>query len=271
MAGSASWIRAVLFDLDNTLYDHETSSRKALAAAAREFARTAALDVDQLCGTFTRHNDECWVLVTRGEMTRDELRVARFRRTLTEFGIEDLEPKRLSETYLARYRRGLAEVPEARRTVLRLLRDLPVGIVTNGFPDLVEEKLAAIGLAGLLHPVVVADRVEVMKPRPDAFLAALHALGLPAHDVLYVGDSLAVDVAGGAASGLRTCWFNRSGLEAPPGGPRPDAIVRRLSELLTLLLGADHAERDSPVPAGTARGVEGVAGGGMSEVEDAPA
>ncbi len=234
--------RAVLFDLDNTLYDHETSSREALAAAALEFEQTAALDGEELCRAFTRHNDECWVLATRGQMTREELRVARFWRTLAGFGIDDLEPERLSEAYLARYRRRLAEVPGARRTVLRLLRELPVGIVTNGFPDLVEDKLAAIGLAGLLHPIVIADRVEVMKPRPHAFRVALAALRLPPREVLHVGDSLAVDVAGGAAAGLRTCWFNRDGDEAPLEAPRPDLTVRRLPELPALLGVVDDGE-----------------------------
>jgi HAD superfamily hydrolase (TIGR01549 family) len=238
-------VRAVLFDLDNTLYDHETSSREGLAAAARDLEQTAGLDVDLLCRVFTRHNDECWALAVRGEMTREELRVARFRRTLAELGVEGLDPEHLSSAYLARYRRRLAEVPGARSTVLRLLRDLPVGIVTNGFPDLVGDKLAAIGLSGRLHPVVVADRIEVMKPRPDAFQAALEALDLPAGDVVYVGDSLTVDVAGGAAAGLRTCWFNRDGSAAPAGSPRPDAMVLRLAELPALLLGAAALEDSS--------------------------
>lgn len=227
--------RAVLFDLDNTLYDHEASSRGALAEAALEFEQTAGLDADALCRTFTRHNDECWVLATRGEMTREELRLVRVRRTLAEFGIDDLEPERLSEAYLTRYRGRLAEVPGARSTVVRLLQELPVGIVTNGFPDLVDDKLAAIGLAGLLHPVVIADRIEVMKPRPDAFRTAIALLGLLPSEVLYVGDSLTVDVAGAAAAGLRTCWFDRDGREAPSGALRPDLIVRRLLELPALL------------------------------------
>lgn len=228
-------MRAVLFDLDNTLYDHESSSRGALVEAALEFEQTAGLDTEALCRTFTRHNDECWVLATRGEMTREELRLVRVRRTLAEFGIDDLEPERLSEAYLTCYRGRLAEVPGARSTVVRLLRELPVGIVTNGFPDLVDDKLAAIGLAGLLHPVVIADRVEVMKPRPDAFRTAIALLGLPPSEVLYVGDSLTVDVAGAAAAGLRTCWFDREGREAPSEAPRPDLIVRRLPELPALL------------------------------------
>jgi HAD superfamily hydrolase (TIGR01549 family) len=231
-------IRAVLFDLDNTLYDHGVSSREALLSAATEFAETATLDPEELCRAFTRHNDDCWELATRGEMTREELRVARFRRTLEGFGVRTLEAQHLSDVYLARYRRRLAEVPGARETALALLERMPVGIVTNGFPDLVEDKLAAIGLAGRLSPVVVADRVELMKPRPHAFVRALEQLRLPSRRVLYVGDSLAVDVAGGRAAGLRTCWFDPTGAEPAPDAPRPDLVIRRLAELPEMLAGA---------------------------------
>jgi HAD superfamily hydrolase (TIGR01509 family) len=231
-------IRAVLFDLDNTLYDHARASREALLASAREFQRTAALDGELLCREFTRHNDDCWALAVRGEMTRAELAVARFRRTLAGFSIEDPEAERFSKAYLTRYRRRPAEVPGAREAVVRLRDRLPVGIVTNGFPDLVHDKLAAIGLSGLLHPVVVADRIEVMKPRPGCFLAGVEALRLLPAEVLFVGDSLAIDVAGGAAAGLRTCWFNPLGAESPVAAPLPDVTVRRLEELPELLAGA---------------------------------
>lgn len=235
----ADWrssIRAVLFDLDNTLYDHAFASRQALLAAAAEFEPTAALDAETLCREFTRHNDECWVLAARGEMTRQELRVARFQRMLDGFGVVALEAHRISERYLARYGRRRAEVPGARDAVLALRERMPVGIVTNGFPDLVEGKLAAVGLTGLLHPIVVADRLETMKPRPAPFLAALRELRLEPGAALYAGDSLLVDVAGGAAAGLRTCWFNRGGIERPADAPLPDFEVRALDELPALLL-----------------------------------
>jgi putative hydrolase of the HAD superfamily len=231
-------VRAVLFDLDNTLYDHTLASRAALFAAAREFEETAALSPDVLFDHFTRHNDACWALAVCGEMTREELALARFERTLESFAVSGLEARRLSEAYLTLYRGQPSEVPGARATVLRLLESRPVGIVTNGFPDYVEEKLAAIGLAGRLHPVVVAERIEVMKPRPDCFLAAVERLALHPPEVLYVGDSPAVDVVGARGSGLRACWLNRLGAPWPDGADVPDVVIRKLNELPELLGGA---------------------------------
>jgi FMN phosphatase YigB (HAD superfamily) len=107
--------------------------------------------------------------------------------------------------------------------------------VTNGFPELVEGKLRSLDLLSVLDPVVVADRIELMKPRPDAFLAAVDRLGLTPPDVLFVGDSLSSDVAGAAAAGLRSCWFERRATGLPHGTPTPEFIVRRLEEVAALV------------------------------------
>jgi putative hydrolase of the HAD superfamily len=82
---------------------------------------------------------------------------------------------------------------------------------------------------------VIADRIELMKPRPHPFVAAVERLGLPAGDVLYVGDSLAADVAGARAAGLRPVWFDRHGAGLPEDAPAPDFVVRRLEEVAAIV------------------------------------
>ncbi len=62
---------AVLFDLDDTLYDHTRASRQALAETAAAYRDLAELDAETLFREFTRHNDECWALAGCGQMTRE--------------------------------------------------------------------------------------------------------------------------------------------------------------------------------------------------------
>jgi HAD superfamily hydrolase (TIGR01549 family) len=242
--------QAVLFDLDNTLYDHTHSSREALIRMVRELESLTGVDPEILCREFQRHNDECWALAVRGEMTREELRLARFTRTLRALGL-DLEAAELSRAYLEGYARFGREVPGARSTVLCLLEGLPVGIVTNGYPDMVEAKLEAVGLAGLVHPVVVADRLEDMKPRAACFRQALAALGMEAADVLYVGDAPEVDVVGAREAGLATCWFDRNGAGWPSELAHPDLTIRNLPELELTLRGASSRQVSSQRSSGS--------------------
>jgi HAD superfamily hydrolase (TIGR01458 family) len=79
-------------------------------------------------------------------------------------------------------------------------------------------------------------RAELMgKPSVDFFHLALADLGLPAGEVLVVGDDPETDVAGGAAAGCRTAWV-RTGHQAGNGpgdaGPRPDILLDSVAGLI---------------------------------------
>jgi len=95
------------------------------------------------------------------------------------------------------------------------------------------------GLRWHLDAVLVSDTIGWRKPRREAFEATLASLGVEACDTLHVGDSLPSDVAGAAASGIRSAWITRQVPEAHEvlrkyGGPRPDHMLADLSELADL-------------------------------------
>lgn len=104
-----------------------------------------------------------------------------------------------------------------------------LGALTNGNAD-----IARIGLDGLLRFCVTARDTGVAKPHPAIFDAASAAAGVPAWQVLHVGDDPARDVHGARAAGMRTVWVNRDGNEWP-GGEAADAEVSDLHGLFTLL------------------------------------
>lgn len=79
-----------------------------------------------------------------------------------------------------------------------------------------------------------AEALVLGKPQPLAFELALEQLGLPAHEVVMVGDTLQTDVAGAAAAGIRCIWLNETGL--PPGPEAaPTRVAANLQQVLALL------------------------------------
>jgi HAD superfamily hydrolase (TIGR01509 family) len=121
-------------------------------------------------------------------------------------------------------------------------RGLKLGLVSNAFdpPDLLHGDLERLGVAERLDVAVFSSEAGHRKPEPAIFRRALDALGVEPGAALFVGDTLATDIAGAAAVGMHTCqavWFNA---DDDPGGPEPEfqaftqmdvvAIVRRLSE-----------------------------------------
>jgi putative hydrolase of the HAD superfamily len=91
-------------------------------------------------------------------------------------------------------------------------RGLKVGLVSNALdpPYLLHRDLEEMGVAQRLDAAVFSSEVGWRKPHPAIFERALEALGVEPGQTLFVGDTLATDVAGAAALGMHTCqalWF----------------------------------------------------------------
>ena len=109
-----------------------------------------------------------------------------------------------------------------------------MALVTNGAACLQREKLSASGLSDSFEAVVVSADLGVAKPDASVFEHALSQLGVRPDDAVMVGDSIAKDVDGALAAGLRAVWVNRSGHPVPPD--RPDLVeISTLSDLPSVL------------------------------------
>lgn len=122
--------------------------------------------------------------------------------------------------------------------LLETLRDrgLKVGLVSNALdpPDLLHRDLEQLGVARLLDVAVFSSEVGWRKPHHAIFDRALDALGVMPADALFVGDTLATDVAGAAALGMHTCqalWFHADEAD----GPEPDFRAFTQMDVLTVV------------------------------------
>ncbi len=128
---------------------------------------------------------------------------------------------------------------ESLKVLTRLREHYPMALVSNFYGNL-PTILCDFGLADCFSHVVESAVVGVRKPSPDIFTLGVEALGLPAHDILVVGDSYDKDVLPARAAGCHTVWFKGEGwTESPCDESVPVAVITRLPELLTLLLPAD--------------------------------
>lgn len=239
-------IRAVFFDLDDTLCDAATAFQAGRAAAfARLCARHPALTNHEVERAWAGVRETLFRELDAGRLTMAEVRLRRFRATLRALGIADDAfadqlDLLLGTTQLAH----LALFPDA--TVLDVLRGGPhVGIITNGagdaHPDSQRSKAAHLGLLDRVDSFWVSDEMGYRKPDPRAFQPALNAVGLAPAGCLYVGDAPASDIVGANRAGLRSVLVWRAPSEPPPGAgdERPAAIVHTLSELPALIARID--------------------------------
>jgi putative hydrolase of the HAD superfamily len=212
-------IRAVLFDLDDTLFDHRGCAHDALATVRQSQACFQSMPFDELERVHADALEELHAAVMLGRVPVEEARIERFRRLLESAGADDRGELagELATLYRDAYRNARRAVAGAAALIAAVRRHARVGIVSNNVLDEQQEKLRVCSLDQFIDELVVSGEVGVSKPDPTIFRVALDRLGVTATDTVMVGDSWSADVEGARATGIRAIWFN------PTGSALPDA------------------------------------------------
>jgi putative hydrolase of the HAD superfamily len=221
--------RAVLFDLDDTLFDHRGASRAALRIVQARHDCFSAWSFDALERVHSRFLEETHADVLTGATTVDAARLERFRRVFRMAGVEmdDDALESTAMTYRRTYLENRRPVDGARALLAALKPRVRIGIVSNNVRDEQEGKLALFGFASFIDELVVSAEVGIAKPDAAIFRIALERLGVAADHAVMIGDSWAADIEGARAAGIRAIWFNPTG-QSRTGHASADDTVEEL-------------------------------------------
>jgi len=233
-------IKAVLFDLDDTLYDHQHCSRRGLAAVRDRYAcfqQTSFEDLERDHDYWLEHFHH---RLLNGELTLNEVRVERFHKLLNTYGAP--VPRSVAEEAMTIYREAYlaAErcVPGSVALLERLREDgVKIGIVTNSTASEQIPKLQRMGIDHLIDVLMISSEAGVIKPDPLIFKMALDQLECCVEEVVMVGDGWSADIAGAQAAGIRAVWINRYERVCPDGRlAREIKALEPLEEIIALLM-----------------------------------
>jgi putative hydrolase of the HAD superfamily len=205
-------VKAVIFDLDDTLFDHTTSATRALHTWVPELGGTPSDELVAQWFVIERYNFDEWLA---GRTTHLGQRRGRLRDFLPLIGhpvpVEDDELDEVFAGFLAAYRSSWAAFPDA-RPALEVARSngWRIGVLTNGHGVQQNAKLAAIGLAELVDVVSTSEGLGFSKPAPEAYHLTCEALGVDPADTLMIGDNLELDVVAARSAGLRAEHLDRA-------------------------------------------------------------
>jgi len=184
--------RAVVFDLDDTLYPLRRFVRSGFAAVARELERAHGIESGAALRVLTA--------AMRGETRGRELQVAAERFRLPEAIVGDLID-------IIRLHRPAIRLPKISiDTIERLRGRWRIGVLTNGLPELQERKVDALGVRFLVDAVVYANAVGDGRGKPARapFNEISRRLGVAPSRTVFVGDDVRCDVLGASSVGMRT-------------------------------------------------------------------
>ncbi|TCC37148.1 HAD family hydrolase [Kribbella sindirgiensis] len=205
-------MKAVVFDLDNTLFDHTGCAVAGLRSWVTELGITPT---DELVAEWFVIEEDQFGRFLAGEITHQGQRRGRLRAFLPVLGLPvpatDAELDEVFTGYLTQYTNNWIAYPDA-RPALEVARSngWRIGVLTNGSTKQQNAKLRAIGLADLIDVVCTSEELGVSKPDPRAYRRVCEALGVEPSETMMVGDNLELDVVAARAAGLTAQHLDRA-------------------------------------------------------------
>ena len=227
-------IRAIFFDLDDTLVDDTISLEQCAEEAARELAHDRGASPVDLADAYVDAAIDFWTQLGPGspKPAMGEIRPMMWRAALQRHGIEDgrlaLElARRFDELRVER----VELFPEAGPVLNALRGRYRMAIISNGFAETHELKIARLELERFFERIILAAELEMAKPDPAVFVHAMELLGVGPDESIMVGDRYDRDVIGAHEAGMRAVWIKCRGEEVPDGARPPEAVIDSIAGL----------------------------------------
>ncbi|MFG2132035.1 HAD family hydrolase [Streptomyces sp. NPDC048751] len=228
-------IRAVVWDVDDTLFDYTTADREGMRSHLASEGLLDGYGTPEAALTLWREvTDQQWARFSAGELTWEEQRRDRVR-VFLDRRMTDAEADDWFERYIGHYEAAWALFPDVLPVLDALAASHRHAVLSNSSIHVQDRKLRVLGVHDRFEAILCAAELGVSKPQAAAFLAACEALDLPPHQVAYVGDHPEIDGQGSADAGLLSVWIDRFGgtatVELPSGRHR----IATLAELPAIL------------------------------------
>lgn len=224
-------IRFVLLDLDDTILDFH---RAEAAAVSKTLAQLGVEPTPDVVARYSEVNAAHWQMLERGEITRRQVLIGRFRMLFQELGA-DCEPETAQEIYERLLSQGHYFIPGAEALLETLFGHYALYIVSNGNLSVQEGRLRSANISRYFDDIFISEQIGADKPKKEFFDRCFSRI--PDFDpdtAILIGDSPTSDILGGINAGVRTCLFNPR--RRPPHPTiRADYEIHALSQLPALL------------------------------------
>lgn len=205
-------IKVILWDIDATLLDFLAAEKAAIRFCFEKHGLGTC--TDEMLARYTVINKRYWEMLERGEMSKPEILVNRFKEFFATEGIETDCAKEFNETYQVALGDTICFRDHGYELVEKLQGSYRQFAVTNGTFVAQERKLRKSGLGEMMEEAFISDLIGFEKPSIEFFDHVFEKIGRYEKDeVIIVGDSLTSDMQGGNNAGILCCWYNPEHLE----------------------------------------------------------
>ncbi|CYU13178.1 HAD family hydrolase [Streptococcus suis] len=228
-------MKALIFDVDDTLYDQIQPFERAL----ERHIEVAREQIELLYLSFRRYADEVFEATAIGKMSLKDSHIYRMKHALEDFGYQVSDATALAIQIDYDYFQGQIELSPVFPEIFSWCQaqGIAMGIITNGPYRHQLRKIRTMGLVNWfeLEHVLISGQVGITKPNPAIFQLMEERLGMSGEDICYLGDSFENDVVGAKAANWKAIWFNHRKRVEPIAPYQADKVVTDWDELVEVI------------------------------------
>jgi len=179
-------IKALLFDMDSTLYTHDDYAQSQIDLPIERLARLQGK-------TFEKMSEEINAFRKNWADSHDGKKIS-LGNTFTHFGVSIKESIRMREE-LCQPEKYLARDEALRLCLLQLARNFSFAVVTNNPVSVAVRTLSVLGVHDILQKIVGLDTLCLSKPHEKIFKEAAYLCDAPMEQCVSIGDRFDIDIA----------------------------------------------------------------------------
>jgi len=230
--------KAVLLDLDNTIYNYDEPHKKALNAVYKKLKQIIKI---------TRKRFDYLYKISKQEIHKElsgtasaHNRILYFQR-LIEKTHNTVDPSiilKLHTTYWKTFYKNM----KITKTALDTLREIKkqgykTAIVSDMTTEIQLQKMKKLNITNYIDYLITSEEAGSEKPHQIMFLLALNKLKIKPEEAIMVGDNTTADIEGANSVGLDTVLIKQGKLSKKPieDFESPNYIIKNISEILNIL------------------------------------
>lgn len=140
-------------------------------------------------------------------------------------------PLFLAEMYRGISRFRLQLYPEVDDVLRELSQQYKLAALSDAQSAWALPEMQAVGIADYFRPIIISGDFGYRKPDSRIFLSAIDGLGVPAENILFVGNDMYRDIYGASRLGMKTVFFSSNQGRKKNSGAEPDYIIYQFAEL----------------------------------------
>lgn len=204
--------KLLIFDLDETIYDHQYASLCGLNAIAKTFPLWQSYSLRAIENMYFEDLHQTHLKVIDGSISEESSHLARFQKIASYFKLsfQPSEYLQMIEIYNTVSKNSKRAIPNAPETILSLKNHgFKIALITNGRTENQKRKIQLCNISTSLDIVLISEEVGIRKPDKEIFELALELSKTHFSEAVMIGDSWDSDIEGALAANIEAVWVNR--------------------------------------------------------------